>query len=66
MENRAEQLSHEVDEADAHLTVLNKFSNLSLQLYSWYIKMGHARDEKDVKAVKMFFEANLPQYDVHK
>ena len=26
--------------------------------------MGHARDEKDVNAVKMFFEANLPQYDV--
>jgi len=66
MENRAEQLSHEVDEADVHLTVLNKLSNLSLQLYSWYIKSGHARDEKDVKAVKMFFEANLPQHDVRK
>src|SRR3954469_13602874 len=52
MENRAEQLSHEVDDADAHLTVLNKLSNLSLQLYSWYINMGHARDEKDVSAVK--------------
>ncbi|HEY6976267.1 MAG TPA: hypothetical protein VH396_08250 [Chitinophagaceae bacterium] len=66
IENRAEQLSHEVDEADAHLTVLNKLSNLSLQLYSWYIKMGHARDEKDVSAVKMFFEANLPLYDLRR
>src|SRR4051812_10604697 len=66
MENRAEQLSHEVDDADAHLTVVNKLSNLSLQLYSWYIKMGHARDEKDVNAVKMFFEVNLPLHDVRK
>lgn len=66
MENRAEQLSHEVDDVDAHLTVLNKLSNLSLQLYSWYIKMGHARDEKDVRAVKMFFEANLPPHDLRR
>jgi len=66
IENRAEQLSHEVDDADAHLTVLNKLSNLALQLYSWYIKMGHARDKKDVSGVKMFFEANLPLHDVRK
>jgi hypothetical protein len=26
--------------------------------------MGHARDEKDVAAVKMFFEANLPVYNL--
>jgi tetratricopeptide (TPR) repeat protein len=26
--------------------------------------MGHARDEKDVEAVKMFFEMNLPAYHV--
>jgi len=66
MENRAEELSHEVDNVNAHLTLLNKLSNLSLRLYSWYIKMGHARDEKDVNAVKMFFEANLPVYDLRK
>lgn len=60
IENRAEQLSHEVDEINAQLSIMSKLSNLSLQLYSWYIKMGHARDEKDVAAVKMFFEANLP------
>src|SRR6266498_2246734 len=66
MENRAEELSHEVENVNTHLTVLNKLSNLSLQLYSWYIKMGHARDEKDVSAVKMFFAANLPEHDLRK
>jgi hypothetical protein len=64
MENRAEALAHESEELTSHLSLLNKFSNLSLQLYSWYIKMGHARDEKDVAAVKMFFEANLPVYNL--
>lgn len=64
MEDRAEKLSHEIDDANRHLTLLNKLSNLSLQLYSWYIKLGHARDEKDVAAVKMFFEANLPAYQL--
>lgn len=63
MDNRAEALAQEVDEVSAHLGLLSKLSNLSLQLYSWYIKMGHARDEKDVAAVKMFFQANLPVYD---
>ena len=60
MENRAEQLTHEVEEVNAQLSMVSKLSNLALELYSWYIKMGHARDEKDVLAVKMFFEANLP------
>lgn len=63
LENRAEQLSHESDIANAHLSLLNSLSNLSLQLYSWYIKLGHARDEKDVMAVKMFFDANLPPHN---
>ncbi|BAV08513.1 hypothetical protein SAMN05421788_11499 [Filimonas lacunae] len=64
IENRAEQLSHEVTEVNAHLNVQNKLSNLSLQLYSWYIKMGHARDEKDVSMVHLFFEANLPVHQL--
>jgi hypothetical protein len=64
MENRAEQLSHEVDEVNTQLSLMSKLSSLSLQLYSWYIKMGHARDEKDVAAVKMFFAANLPPCSV--
>jgi len=63
LENRAERLCHEVEEVNTHLSLLSKLSNLSLQLYSWYIKMGHARDAKDEAAVKMFFEANLPPFN---
>lgn len=61
MEDRAEQLTREVEVVMDHLDLINKLSNLSLHLYSWYIKMGHARDEKDVNAVKFFFETGLPQ-----
>jgi hypothetical protein len=37
-------------------------SNLALQLYSWYIKTGHARNEADETGVKYFFKNSLPPY----
>lgn len=60
IENRAEQLARETEKANEQWLMLGKLSNLALQLYSWYIQMGHARDEKDVMAIKAFFETNLP------
>ena len=60
MQNRAEQLSQESDAVNDSLTLINKLSNLSLQLYSWYIQHGHARNENDVKSIKLFFETSLP------
>ncbi len=63
--DKAEQLAHEADNVNKHLSLMSRLSNLSLQLYSWYIKMGHARDEKDVTAVKMFFKANLPEHNIY-
>ena len=65
MGNRAETLAKEVDEADDRLSMIGRLSNLSLQLYSWYINMGHARDDKDRLAVKAFFETNLPANASH-
>lgn len=66
MENRAEELSRESENINQHLSLMSKLSNLALELYSWYIKNGHARDDRDVHAVKAFFETNLPAYDIHK
>ncbi|MFP5039475.1 hypothetical protein [Parasediminibacterium sp. JCM 36343] len=60
--NRAEALSHESDSLNSHLHLVGKLSNLALQLYGWYIEHGHARDKKDVHAMKAFFETNLPPY----
>lgn len=61
IENRAEILSKEVADVTDRITMIGTLSNLSLQLYSWYIKLGHARDDKDRIAVKAFFESNLPK-----
>lgn len=61
MQDRAEQLSEAVNQITARITQQNQLSNLALQMYGWYIKMGHARDQKDVLAVQLFFKTNLPE-----
>lgn len=60
MQNRAEQLSQESTAVNDALALINKLSNLSLQLYSWYIQHGHARNENDLKSIRLFFETSLP------
>lgn len=65
MQDRADQLTGEVDYVNARLGMISLLSNLSLQLYSWYIKNGHARNTEDAEAVSQFFEKHLPK-DAHK
>lgn len=60
MQDRADLLSAESDMVGNQIVLVNKLSNLSLQLYSWYIQHGHARNEKDVKSIRAFFDVNLP------
>lgn len=60
LRNRAETLSAEVVALNERLALIGNLSNLSLQLYSWYIHVGHARHERDVAAVREFFTARLP------
>ncbi|MBK5270406.1 MAG: hypothetical protein JJE22_05260, partial [Bacteroidia bacterium] len=40
--------------------VVARLSNLALQLYSWFIQHGHARNEKDETGIKNFMKKNLP------
>lgn len=47
MQDRAKQLSDEIDEVNQRLEIIAKASNLSLQLYGWYIQHGHARNDED-------------------
>jgi len=60
MQDRADQLTSEVDDTNDRLRLISQLSNLSLQLYSWYIRNGVARNEKDEVAVQEFFERNMP------
>lgn len=60
IQNRANQLTQESDSVHDSLFIINKLSNLALQLYSWYIQNGHARNQTDIKNITKYFEANLP------
>ncbi len=60
MQDRADQLAGEVDAVNDQLRLISQLSNLALQLYSWYIRNGVARNEMDETAVQDFFEKNLP------
>ncbi len=60
MQNRANQLTQESDSVNDDLQLVNKLSNLSLQLYSWYIQNGHARNAKDLSEIREYFENSLP------
>lgn len=60
MQDRADRLSVEANEINAKRIMITRLSNLALQLYSWYIKNGHARNEKDEAGIKNFFREQLP------
>ncbi|MEP6711866.1 MAG: hypothetical protein ABJA37_05610 [Ferruginibacter sp.] len=60
MENRAERLAAEANEVNEKRRIITRLSNLALRLYSWYIKNGHARNEKDEQVVKKYFNEHLP------
>lgn len=62
MQDRAEKLSQEVEEVNSRLSNIGTLSNLSLQLYGWYIRNGHARNEKDKKDVDVFFRNDVLQH----
>lgn len=60
MENRAERLAAEANEVNEKRRIITRLSNLALRLYSWYIKNGHARNEKEEAGVKKYFNEHLP------
>ena len=60
MGNRADELAAEVRELNRRLALIGQLSNLSLQLYGWYIRIGHARNSRDLEAVREFFQSQLP------
>jgi len=64
MQDRADRLTNEANEINDRRRIITQLSNLALQLYSWYIKNGHARNQEDEKDVKKFFIESLPP-DAH-
>ncbi len=61
MQDRGNYLSSEAIEVNHRVDVVARMSNLALQLYSWYIQNGHARNEDDEAGVRKFFHDHLPE-----
>ncbi|MCB0666873.1 MAG: hypothetical protein KDC80_13655 [Saprospiraceae bacterium] len=63
IENRAEELKKEAVELTRKIERTQAFSNLALQLYGLYLKVGHVRNKQDFQNLHDFFESNLPAHD---
>lgn len=64
IENRAEQLGKEVKNTTSALESSHILSNLTLNLYSLYLKNGYARTEEEFDDVKNYFNKELPQINL--
>lgn len=62
--NRAQDLAEITTQTQNTLSLINQFSNLSLQLYSWYISHGLARSEADEAEIVGYFEAARPHASI--
>ncbi|TAD90492.1 MAG: hypothetical protein EAY75_04380 [Bacteroidetes bacterium] len=60
MSSKVQQLSQEALEVSTHIFNVSRLSNLALQLYTWYITNGHARNPGDEESLKVFFANLLP------
>jgi hypothetical protein len=60
MDSRADELIQESSELEKRVQLSNQYSNIALQLYSLYLKVGFVKSEKDYHFVKNFFESKLP------
>lgn len=59
MKDRADRLSEEADTVNDSLVLVSTLSNLSLQLYSWYIKNGPCRNKEEEAEINDFFNSKF-------
>ncbi len=60
VKDKIETLTTEASFVSNHIRKITALSNLSLQLYNWFVKHGHAMNEEDEKNVAAFMQNNLP------
>ncbi|MCH4823729.1 hypothetical protein ML462_11160 [Gramella lutea] len=66
MNNRADTLIKQTEELNRLNLVSGKLSNLSLELYSIFLKMGYCRTEEEAQGIKDYFQKKIPEYDFKK
>ncbi|MCC6459909.1 MAG: hypothetical protein IT260_05545 [Saprospiraceae bacterium] len=60
LEGRAEALAEQSLSLNQQLAQTSQFSNLSLQMYGLYLKMGFIRNQDDYHRAQAFFKSRLP------
>ncbi len=60
---RADELTIQAKELSQQNVITSKLSNLSLQLYGILLKIGYARNDKELNKINSYFEARLPTFD---
>lgn len=63
MNNRADTLIKQTEELNRLNLISSKLSNLSLELYSIFLKMGYCRTESEAQDIKDYFRKKLPKYN---
>lgn len=61
MQHQSDVLCEESLKVAVQLLNVSKLSNLALQLYSWYIHHGHARNKNDIDGIDQLFKALMPE-----
>lgn len=64
LNSRAENLTTVSQNLEKHISLSVYFSNLSLQLYALYLKVGFVRDEKENLFVQQFFQSKMIPYKI--
>lgn len=66
IENRADSLVKQTTALSDLNLISSKLSNLSLQLYGIFLKMGYARTREEAESIRKFFYQSLPEYEFRK
>ncbi len=59
---RADKLSAQTTELCERIEVSNKLTNMSIQLYNLYLKLGYVRSERDLCLVTDFFKPRIESF----
>lgn len=66
LNNRADELSIQAKELSLQNVLASKLSNLSLQLYGLFLKIGYIKNDEDYQLITKYFNDRLPKYDINK
>jgi len=66
IEDKVSQLIKASDQINEKINNINTFSNLTIKLYSFYLKIGFLRNHKDFELVNSFLYSTLPVFQEDK